>query len=97
MYGTVARLRAKPGQVKRILEAEMDSGVEGFVAAYAFRSDDDPNELRPVGVFESKEAYLANAASAEQRARYTQLRAGLEADPEWHDGQVLVASTAGSS
>jgi len=96
MYGTVARLRAEPGQVEQ-LEAEMDSGVDGFLAAYVFESDDDPNELWLVAVFESKEAYLANADSPESHARYTRLRAGLVADPEWHDGQVLAAWTAGSS
>lgn len=47
------------------------------------------NEFWLVGVFESREAYRANAASPEQHQRFLQLRALLEADPEWHDGAIV--------
>jgi hypothetical protein len=42
-----------------------------------------------VAVFESKEAYWANAQSPEQNARFLQLRALLLDDPQWHDGVIV--------
>ncbi|MBK9093643.1 MAG: hypothetical protein IPM84_12905 [Anaerolineae bacterium] len=51
--------------------------------------DADPGELFLVAVFESKEAYWANAQSPEQSERFMQLRALLLADPEWHDGAIV--------
>jgi hypothetical protein len=41
--------------------------------------------------FESKEAYQKNAASPEQNARYEEYRALLDADPEWHDGEIIAS------
>lgn len=42
-------------------------------------------------VFESEEAYRANSTSPEQHRRWQQLRSVLDADPEWHDGDVVVS------
>jgi hypothetical protein len=42
-----------------------------------------------MAVFETKAAYIANAGSPEQDARYQQLRALHVADAEWHDGEIL--------
>lgn len=92
MYGTVARLRAKPGAEKKLIEmsqSETDLQLPGFVGQYVYRMDADPNEYYLVVVFESKEAYFANADSPEQDARYREFRALLEGDPEWHDGEIV--------
>jgi hypothetical protein len=35
----------------------------------------------------------ANAASSEQHVRYQQMRSLLDADPEWHDGEVIQSMT----
>jgi hypothetical protein len=40
-------------------------------------------------VFDSKEAYEANANSPEQHQRYLEYRDLLAADPEWHDGDIV--------
>jgi hypothetical protein len=53
--------------------------------------DADPDEYILAVAFESREAYAANAASPEQDARYQELRALLEADPEWNDGEIVHA------
>ena len=34
---------------------------------------------------------VANADSPAQDARYRQFRALLEADPEWHDGEIVLS------
>lgn len=95
MYGTVARLQLKPGMEARFKELEQEfttAEVPGYVVTYVYRMDADPNEYYLATVFESKEAYLANAASPEQDARYQKMRELLSADPEWHDGEIVSAS-----
>src|SRR5260370_28186687 len=92
MYGTVGRLRIKPGmegQFRQLLEGQapaFESGrVAGFVASYAYRMDADPNDYYLAVVFSSKEAYWANAQRADQDARYRHSRPLLEASPDCHD------------
>jgi hypothetical protein len=43
------------------------------------------------GVWESREAYTSNSAP-QQTARFERLRALLESDPEWHDGEIVVSN-----
>jgi quinol monooxygenase YgiN len=96
MYGTVARMKVKPGfteAMERIYGGqEMPAGA---VAFYAYQMDADPNELYMVAIFESKEAYVANAQSAESDAQYQQWLEWLDAEPEWHDGEIVYAERAG--
>jgi quinol monooxygenase YgiN len=93
MYGTVARFRLKPGveetqlmELSRELEGRP---IPGFVAEYTYRMDSDPHEYYFAVVFESKEAYFANANTPEQDAFYRKFRELLVDDPEWHDGEVV--------
>ena len=92
MYGTIARLRLKPGMEARI-QAEMDQfesqDVPGFVSTTIYRSDSDPNELFMVVMFDSREAYRANAESPGQNDRYLKLLEILDGVPEWHDGEII--------
>ena len=97
MYGTIGRLRIKPGmegQFRQLLQEQaraVETGqVSGFVASYVYRIDADPNEYYLAVVFSSKEAYWANAQSPEQDARYRQWLPLLEGEPEWHDGEIDV-------
>ena len=90
MYGTVARIRIRPGVEAELerLSREQAPHTEGFRFQHVFRLDDDPQTAYLVVGFDSKEAYRANAASPEQHARYEAYRALLEEDPEWHDGEI---------
>jgi quinol monooxygenase YgiN len=98
MYGTVARMRIKAGSEQQLLEMNRAVGApKGIVAEYLYRMDSDPTEYYLVVVFESKEAYDANAARPEQHAFYLQYRALLEAEPEWHDGTIIDAQTWGGA
>jgi quinol monooxygenase YgiN len=97
MYGTIARLRAKPGAHEQLMDVGTQGPVRqvpGYVAQYVYRSDADPNEYWLAVVFKSKEAYLANAASPAQDASYRCLRALLTDVPEWHDGEIVSAFEA---
>jgi quinol monooxygenase YgiN len=60
-----------------------------MVGTWVYQLDADPDEYLLAVAFESREAYQANAASPEQDARYQQMRALLQADPEWHDGEIV--------
>jgi quinol monooxygenase YgiN len=92
MYGTVARMKAKPGTGELLAELGRqlsDDRPAGMVGTWVYQLDADPDEYLLAVAFESREAYKANAASPEQDARYHQMRALLEADPEWHDGEIV--------
>lgn len=91
MYGTIARLRLKPGAQEDMqrLGGERPTEIDGFVFQHVYQTDADPNVMFLVVAFDSKEAYLRNAQSPEQAGRYERFRAMLEADPEWHDGEIV--------
>ena len=91
MYGTIARMKAKPEAVKTIEARKRwgGEGVDGFIASYVYKSDDDPNEFWVAVLFRDRESYFANANSPEQNERYLELRALLAEEPEWHDGEVV--------
>ena len=97
MYGTVARLRVKPGMEEQFREFGREVSTQpppGHVAFYVYQMDADSSEYYLAVVFESKEAYHANAASPEQAVQYGKLRETLVADPEWHDGEIIAADGA---
>lgn len=95
MYGTVARMRTKPGGLEEIRALSESWGredapdVAGFVASYVFQGDQDPNECWLVAIFEDRDSYTANAGRPEQDAWYRQIREHLEEDPVWHDGEIV--------
>jgi heme-degrading monooxygenase HmoA len=97
MYGTVAQIKVKPGKETELMEYSRDvesQNIPGWISTYVYRMDNDPNEYYLTVVFESKEAYVANANSPEQDASYRRLRELLVSDPEWHDGEVVNSATA---
>ena len=92
MYGTIGRYRIKPGMEEQLIEQLRvfeAAKVRGTIATYVYRMDADPNDYYIAVAFASKEAYLANAQSPEQDARYRQLLSLLEREPEWHDGEIV--------
>lgn len=97
MYGTVARMRLKPGSGDRLAELQReyeDLKIPGFVASYVYRTDADPDEVYLVVVFEDGETYRANAEDPAQDKRFRELAELLDGEPEWHDGEIIWASTA---
>jgi quinol monooxygenase YgiN len=94
MYGTVAKFHIKAGkeQALRELMDEHSDTIDGIAFEHVFRMDADPQVLYVVVGFESKEAYRKNAESPEMHQRYLQYRELLDAEPEWHDGEVVDSS-----
>ena len=92
MYGTVARMRMRPG-AEALFRAQFDALVheqlKGWMSTAFFQSDTDPLDVWMVVVFDSPESYRANAERPNMDAVYRRFRSCLEADPEWHDGHVM--------
>jgi len=90
MYGTVARTRVKPEnreKLSEVLARQTVAAVPGYVAAYMlFENDGDTAWL--FAVFEDRASYDRNADDPAQNERYLEYRALMEADPEWHDGEI---------
>ena len=104
MYGTIGHLHIKPGmgdQFRQLIQGQahaFESGqVAGFVTSYTYRMDADPNDCYIAVVFESREAYWANAQSPEQDARYRQWLPLLDSEPNWYDGEIDVVYTLRAS
>jgi len=97
VYGTVARMRAKPGQEAKLNELsdrwwrERGQRIKGAMSSTMFRTDKDPSEFILVAVFDNKENYEANANDPQQDAWYKEFAACLEGDPMWMDGEVVFA------
>lgn len=92
MYGTVAKLKIKPGAFDQFLASNdamsADSG-HGEVAVMVFRTNDDPDEFYLVAVFEDEEKYYANADRPEMDANFRRMAQHFAEDPQWHDGEVV--------
>ena len=88
MYGTVARMQTKTGALQALRDMEMRK-PKGFIRSFVYQMDRDPDEWLLVVMFESKDAYLANAGSTEQDEEYRRLRAQLKGDPQWNDGAII--------
>ncbi len=95
MYGTVARLKVKPG-----MEAEVAAfgeswkmgrrqHVKGVIGGYMYRLDTDSNAIIMAMIFTDKAAYHANAQDPAQDQEYQRLRSLLSEDPIWEDGEVI--------
>ncbi|WIG61709.1 MAG: hypothetical protein OJF49_004457 [Ktedonobacterales bacterium] len=98
MYGTVARIRMKPGtaqQMQQVNQQYQSLNIPGFVGTFVYQMDSDPNECYMAVVFDTKDTYWANARDPQQDARYRQMRALLESDPEWHDGEIIFSEVSG--
>jgi len=91
MYGTIARIKVKPGALEVIKEMEQHRPV-GMVRSFVYQMDKDANELMMVVLFKDKQSYFANANSPEQDKEYSKLRKFLTSDPEWNDGEIVYDS-----
>jgi quinol monooxygenase YgiN len=89
MYGTIAKIKTKPENIKVFMDMEMQRRPEGIAGSLVYQSDHDPNEFWLVVVFKDKETYFKNANSPEQHQEYLTFRALMDAEPEWHDGEIV--------
>lgn len=92
MYGTVARLKIKHENLERLQELQGTFGarpVEGFVGTHVLVPDTWHDEVLMVVMFEDRLSYMKNADDPAMHDDYVKMRALLEDDPEWTDGEWL--------
>jgi antibiotic biosynthesis monooxygenase (ABM) superfamily enzyme len=92
MYGTVAQMRVKAGMESEFaaLSREIEQrAVPGFIASFVYQMDRDSQVFFLAVVFESREAYHANAASPDQHQQFLKLMEFLESEPVWNDGEIV--------
>ncbi|OAI41472.1 hypothetical protein AYO38_03540 [bacterium SCGC AG-212-C10] len=95
MFGSIGIFKVQPGNEEAAATyfnswwSDRAPHVKGAIAGSLHRNDANPSEFILSVVFESKEAYEANANAPEQDKWYQGLRALLAADPRWMDGDVL--------
>ena len=94
MYGSIFNLKVKTGHQQDLLDSLTDGTPPGAVAWYVMQPDDTSKDLIGVAIFESKEAYNANAKSPEQHERFIKAMTYLETEPEWTDGEYIVTEVA---
>jgi antibiotic biosynthesis monooxygenase (ABM) superfamily enzyme len=76
-------------EIEAIVRDYENTPPPGYIGEYIYRLDSDPQTYIMAVMFESKEAYFANADSPEQDAEYRKFRDLLESDPEWMDGKIV--------
>jgi hypothetical protein len=97
MFGTIYRMQPKAGQELAIAEhlrrweRERRPEANGTVAGFLFKPRENSGELIGVAIFDSEANYRKTSDAPAQGRWYRQLREMLETDPEWNDGDVLVA------
>jgi hypothetical protein len=97
MFGSIYLMKPRAGQEANIAahfrrwEKERRPAVGGAIGGYLFRPKARPAELVGVAVFDSENSYRRNADDPAQDKWYRDLRDMLESDPEWTDGDILVA------
>ena len=90
MYGTVAKARVKPenrAALAKLTTGQNYGAVPGYVKSYVLHENDgDVSWI--FAIFEDRASYDKNADDPAQNERYLEYRALMEADPEWHDGEI---------
>jgi antibiotic biosynthesis monooxygenase (ABM) superfamily enzyme len=92
VYGTIARMKIKRENLDGLRRFGRDAQsreVPGYRNSYVLVPDTWNDEVLLVVMFDDKSSYDRNADAPEQHESYLKMRALLEADPEWTDGEWL--------
>ena len=97
MFGTIAKMKFKPGSVDKMQEdmkAFEDRQVKGFLFNTVYRSQTDPDEIWLVVGFEDEASYRANADDPRTDEMARKMQEMMAAPPEWHDGDIVSMTRA---
>ena len=91
MYGTVAKMKIKPGMADKLtaLMEVQEREIPGAQEIYIYQMDENPDVFFMAVVFKDKESYFENANSDEQDEDFQDIMQFLEEEPEWHDGEII--------
>ena len=95
-HATVFSMQVKPGKLDDLMGLMGDERAEemrlragGWESTVVGKSKDNPSEIWITVTWDNSENYMKNAQSPEQDAWFQKMRALLDADPAWHDCDVL--------
>ena len=91
MFGTVGRLKVKPGKLNELVAQfkEDQREVDGSLGYYLYKVEGKENELILAVVFRDKESYFKNADDPSQDENYRKMVALLDGAPTWEDGEIV--------
>ncbi len=92
---TIFKMNVKPGKFDDLTNmmggtADLDRiKALGWQSSVVGRSKDNANEAWVCVTWDTTENYRKNSSSPEQDEWFQKMRALLDADPEWHDCDVV--------
>jgi quinol monooxygenase YgiN len=91
MFGTIGRLKVKPGKIDELKAAfaSEERDIDGSIAFYVYEVEGKENELILAVVFRDKDSYMKNADDPAQDDQYRKLVDLLEEPPTWEDGEII--------
>lgn len=92
MFGTLGRAKVKPENREKVLELlrqDSDEAVPGYRTTWIMFPENRQDEVLFAVFFADAPSYWRNADDPKQDAWYQELRALLEGDPEWSDGDWI--------
>ncbi len=96
MFGTVGRLKVKPGKMQEVRDNMLDpqgAGAKGFRGLH-FLVPEEGNEAVVAVIFEDKDTYFQMVHDPKTDENFGKLMALLEGEPSWTDGEWFSSSPA---
>ena len=92
MYGTIGRMKPKPGQRDALLSlmnaAPSGAAAQGYRASYVLKADEG-DEVVVVVIYEDQPAYSAMVHDPATDANFGKIMELLQEEPAWTDGEWL--------
>jgi hypothetical protein len=87
-------MKVQEGKGDELAKAmEMEYTPVGFIVARVLMPDMGTDEVWLAVFFEDKASYMKNANDPRMNEAFMRYRALLTEDPEWHDGEWMVAES----
>jgi quinol monooxygenase YgiN len=94
MYGTLGRMKPKPGkrdELVALLSAPPSGTVaNGHRGAYLLKADED-DEVVVAVMYEDKDAYMAMVHDPQTDENFGKIMALLQVEPNWTDGEWIAS------
>jgi heme-degrading monooxygenase HmoA len=94
VFGTLGRMKVKPGKRDDVVAFMMDpagSSMPGYRGTYVLLPEEGDEAIVAV-MYEDKDAYFAMVHDPRVDENFGRLMELLEGEPEWTDGEWIAAS-----